>query len=99
MMKHILVIVAFCFVSFFSVATSALNSPEPIISHNVTVLPNATPSQCPSSWNGQGGEDINTTDSGRGQSNYSAGTAVLSCSDCSIQNGSCVCGTCYNYNN
>lgn len=71
---------------------------EPVVSHDVTVQTNATASQCPSSWEGSSGDEVSETTSGVGQNSVASPT-IRSCTNCSVQNGNCVCGTCYDYTN
>lgn len=72
----------------------------PVISRDVTVIKNATPSQCTSSWNGQANPEIVVNESGYGD-NSEIAQGVLSCTDCAIDSLSkdCVCKTCYSYFN
>lgn len=70
---------------------------EPVISKNVHVLKNVTPSQCPASWRGTADPADVITDGSTGVSNSEIAAGVLSCSDCSFDQSSsdCVCKTCY----
>lgn len=68
---------------------------EPIIKNNVTVIKGATADQCPSSYKTEGGLDQETVEDGAGMQTDTTSPGVTSCSDCAIQNGDCVCKTCY----
>jgi len=85
-------------ISFIASASAVA---EPIVTRNVHVIRNATASQCPSSYNGRGSDEISTTVSGAGQNNNIATPGLLSCTGCAVDNtsGDCVCKTCYSYTN
>jgi hypothetical protein len=70
---------------------------QPVITNNVHVIKNTTPTHCPSSWRGNPGSADVTSDTGRGASNFGIGVGVQSCDSCAYDSasGDCVCGTCY----
>lgn len=82
--------------------TTTAFAQAPIISRNVHVVHNATPSQCPSTWNSKGAsENVGVVyDTGGGQYN-AVNPGIDSCVNCAIDSKSqdCVCGTCYSYYN
>lgn len=96
-MKKILII---CFILFFNpLGFAQMNITPPSITHNVTVMQNASPSQCSGSWRGQADPQSATFVSGYGMDTGVTQVGVLSCTGCSLNNGNCVCNTCYgNYN-
>jgi hypothetical protein len=74
---------------------------EPVISHNVHVVKNATPAQCNASWEGDIAPASAVDDTGAGSQTILTAPGVRSCSSCAIEqaSGDCVCKTCYdNYN-
>lgn len=74
-------------------------SGPPDITYNVTVAQNVAENQCPASWEGQTSPDIVNVMSGLGNEQENTGPVIRSCSNCAIQSGNCVCGTCYDYFN
>ena|SRR5204863_9800353 len=69
----------------------------PVINKNVTVISKSSPAQCTSSLRTRIGSDIMTTYSGMGEQDDESAPGVRSCTGCSIQEGDCVCSTCYDY--
>jgi hypothetical protein len=93
-MKHIFTLLISAFLILF--CTSIFASPEPVISHNVPVVMNAQPSQCPSSYESDAAPEDVQTYSSFGDVNTLSGPGVRSCSNCAIDsNHNCVCQTCY----
>ena len=84
----------------YSIFTATMAFAEPIVTNNVHVFPNATPTQCTADWNGdsQPIEDEFATGSGGGNI---ITPGMLSCTGCAIDtsSGDCVCKTCYDYTN
>lgn len=72
---------------------------EPIISNNVTVVKNATPAQCPASWEGSVAPDQMQVESGAGTSTMLTSPIIRSCEGCAIEpsSGDCVCKKCYDH--
>lgn len=89
---NVLAIIMVLFLADTAVFADAV---EPIIKENVTVRQNATPDQCPSSYDSDSGVDQETREDGAGMQTLDTAPGVTSCSDCSIVNGDCVCKTCY----
>jgi hypothetical protein len=74
---------------------------EPVVTKNVHVMQNVTPTQCPTSWRGDASASTILNETGRGTSNYEVATGIRSCDGCAYDRVSkdCVCATCYdNYN-
>lgn len=94
-MRFILVTLIMLFAGSFSMMTYA---GPPVITNNVVVKKNVTADQCPSDYKGSGGDAIDYTVSGEGQSNANVSVGVLSCTGCvyNPNDKSCTCATCYN---
>lgn len=84
-----------------TLAVAHAQSSPVVVSHNVSVVNNAVPSQCTETWRRRvAPEEITTTVSQYG--NYSVGgPGVRSCTGCGYdkRTQSCLCATCYDYFN
>lgn len=93
-MKLINIVIAFMLFAFASV-TAFADAVEPVIQKNVTVMSGVTADQCPSSYKSSGGVDQETDVDGAGMQTEITSPGVMSCDNCTFQDGNCVCGTCY----
>lgn len=97
-----ILILSICFLCIsFSAPLFAEGMSEPVISHNVPVMQNSSPSQCPTSWRGAVSPEAVTDLSDYGIDTGVEMVGVQSCSSCAFDqtSGNCICGTCYGYYN
>lgn len=71
---------------------------QPIVTHDVHIMQQASTFQCRGAWRGTSSPDVTESFTGGG-SHYAAQPGVMSCIGCAIDNSSkdCVCRTCYSY--
>lgn len=93
--KLVILLIIQCFMLISGVTHAA----PPVINRNVTIMPSASSSQCPSSFRSRIGSDIITTYSGLGEQDDESAPGVRSCTGCAIAQGTddCVCNVCYDY--
>ncbi len=84
---------------FIAYSTAFAFAVPPVIQHNVLIIHDASPNQCPSSMQGDMTAEVDNVASAFGGDDELTSPGVQSCTGCAIdqQSGNCVCSTCYKH--